>query len=160
MDWKKLHNDISEFANNHNIELEESNFSHGNGTVTTYQLDENSKLFYELKHSKPITEYGSKLRIYSKSTDELSIKVKVRLIGKPSIQSNFELSNTLHELLSELGTRIGTFQWATERHHSGWPSELKNTTTLKFECKRIDSATAELESIRKIHLNLIERNSV
>ncbi|WP_370087556.1 hypothetical protein [Ekhidna sp.] len=160
MDWKKLHNDITGFANKHQIQLKESDLSYGSGTVTTYQLKEKDNIFYELKHSKPIAEYGSKLSIYSNSTGELSIQVKTRLIGKPAIKTNFELSETLLELLSQLGKRIGSFKWTTGQHHLGWPSDLRNSTTLTFECKQIDLAVAELEPIRKIHLNLLEKYSV
>ncbi|MEM7297179.1 MAG: hypothetical protein AAF391_02810 [Bacteroidota bacterium] len=154
LDWKKLQSDIMDFSSKHQIMLEESDMSYGSGTITSYRLNEDFKLFYELKHSKPIAEYGSILRVYSNSTDSLSIKVKVRFIGNPSIKSSLELSTDHQKILRELGKRIGSYKWTTEHHHSGWPFELKNTRVMKFECKQINLAAEELDSIRKIHLNL------
>ncbi|MEM6830350.1 MAG: hypothetical protein AAF551_07520, partial [Bacteroidota bacterium] len=110
MDWKKLHTNITHFADKHQIPSEESDLSYGNGTLTTYQLNEDATLFYEFKHAKPITEKSSKLRIYSKATGELSINVKTRFIGKPSIKSTFEPTETFRELLSGLAKKIGSFQ--------------------------------------------------
>jgi hypothetical protein len=144
----------------HSIQIHESDTTFIGGQVTTYQLNEESRIFYEIKHAKPIAGYGSKLRIYSKATGTLSIKVKVRWVGSPVIKSNIELSDKLQKLLKELSSKIGSFTWAIEPHHLGWPSELKNSTVLNFECDQIDSASAMLESIRLIHIELLESKSV
>ena len=157
LDWIKLHNDIKAFADTHQMQTKESDLSYGDGTITTHQLEEGTRVFYELKHAKPIAEYGSKLRIYSRTERELSIKVKAKWIGKPSVKSTMKLSNSQLELLKELGAQIGSFQWTTETHNLGWPEELYNMNVLVFECKQIDQAVGELDRVRNIHLTLLER---
>jgi len=156
LDWKKLHNDIIEFAAKHAILIEESDTTFVGGRVTTYQLNEGGRVYFELKHAKTAGEYGSKLRIYAKSTGELTIKAKAKWIGKPSIKTDFELTDKLHEMLCGLSKKVGSFLWSTEHHHSGWPSELEKTKVLKFECKQIKLATAQLENIRELHLKLLK----
>jgi hypothetical protein len=142
------------------MRTEETDTNYVGGQVTTYQLEENSKVFYELRHSKPREDHGSNFRVYSGTSSELEIKVKSRLLGSQSIKSNIELSEKMEQLLKELNKRIGTFKWVSEQHHLGWPEELRSSTVLRFECKRIDLAHEHLESIRQIHLNLLENNSV
>ncbi len=138
------------------MRIDEQDTSFLEGKLTTYQLQENSEIFYELRHVKHINSYGDKLRIFSASSGALSIKLKTRLLGKPSVKSNIELSGDFLQILTELGNIIGTFEWTTQQHHSGWPLELAKTETLKFECKQIDPATEHLELIRKIHLELLD----
>ena len=159
MDWKKLHENVQAFADSHAMRKEETDTTFAGGQVTTYQLNEKSKVFYELKHSKPREDFGSKVRVYSESDTKLSIIVKNRLLGKPSLKANIELTENMEQLLKELAKKIGTFKWVNEPHHLGWPSELGNSTVLKFECKQIKLAMEHLEPIRQIHLKLLERNS-
>lgn len=160
MDWKRLHENIYAFANSHGMRTEESDTNYVGGQVTTYQLEEDSKIFYELKHSKPREDHGSNLRVYSRMTGQLSIKVRSRLLGRPTLKSNIELTDKMEQHLMELAKLIGTFKWVSEPHHLGWPKELGDSNVLRFECKRIDLAFEHLEPIRQIHLNLLENNSV
>jgi hypothetical protein len=160
LDWKKLHENIYAFANSHGMRTDESDTTYIGGQVTTYQLEEETKVYYELKHSKPREDRGSILRIYSRTDDQLSITVKSRLLGRTSLKSNIELTKKMEQLLKELSERIGTFKWVCEPHHHGWPKELRDSNVLRFECKRIDLAFEHLESIRQIHLNLLENNNV
>lgn len=160
LDWKKLDKDIKAFADKYSISTGESDFTFVEGQLTVYRFVENAKIYYELKHSKPIMERGSKLRIYSPATGELSIKVKDKIFGKLSVKSNLDLDKVLNDLLKKLGQKIGSFEWTTGPHHMGWPSELSNSNMLTFTCKRIDLAVDHLEPIRQIHLELLEKNSV
>lgn len=98
------------------------------------------------------------MRIYSKATSQLSIKVKTRFIGKTTIKSNSELPDSLRKQLLELSSKIGSFEWTNQQHHSGWPNNLKNFNVLKFECKQIELATTQLEAIRQTHLTLLGNN--
>ncbi len=95
MDWIKLNEDIYKFATKLNIKAEESNTTYIGGQVTTYQLLENSSIFYEIKHSMPKEEYGSKVRIYSKTEGQITIDVKRRFFGKLSLNSNIDLNVNL-----------------------------------------------------------------
>jgi hypothetical protein len=160
LDWRKLHENIYAFANSHGMRTEESDTNFVGGKVTIYQLVEDSKIFYELRHSKPREDHGSKLSVYSQKSGQLSITVKSRFFGGSSLKSNTALTEKMEQLLKELAQRIGTFKWVCEPHHLGWPNELRNSTVLRFECKRIDLAREHLEPIRQIHLNLLENNSV
>lgn len=79
--------------------------------------------------------------------------------------STVELSANLGEVLQQLANKIGTYQWLTEPrltepHRSGWPTELSVMEVLKFECKRIDSAVAQLDTIPQIHQKLLDHNRV
>lgn len=159
MDWRKLHENIYAFTNAHGMRTEEFDTTFAGGQVTTYQLNEDSKVFYELRHSKPIEDHGSILRVYSRTNGRLSIIVKSRLLRSPSLKSSIEITEEMERLLKELSERIGTFKWVSEPHHLGWPKEFKNSTVLRFECKRIDRAFKHLEPIRHIHLELLEHRS-
>ena len=138
------------------MRIEETETNYVGGKVTIYQLEENSAVYYELRHSKPREGHGSSLRVYSRASSALEIKVKNRLLGSPSIKSNIKLTSKMEELFK----LIGAFKWVSEPHYLGWPHVLRDTTALRFECKRIDLAHDHLESIRQIHLNLLKNNSV
>lgn len=158
MDWKKLDQNLKAFAAQHEISLEESKTAFPGGQVTVFRLNEHSKVFYELNHTKPIIEFGSRLRVYSKLDFPLSIKVKTRLIGKPSLKSNIDLSEGLKVSLIKLAREIGSYKWTSQPHHTGWPTALHQAEVLSFECKQIELAITQLVTIRAIHLELLQIN--
>ena len=159
MDWSKLEKNIRSFAKTHNMGLSEFDTTYVGGQVSTYQLQEDSKIYYELKHTKPRVDHGSLLRVYSKSDNHLSINAKAKLFGNPSLKTNNEISLNLERQLKNLCKEIGSFKWISESHHLGWPEELLNSKILKFECKRIDLAFEQLEEIREIHFMLVSISS-
>ena len=140
------------------MSLEESKTAFPSGQVTVFRLNEHYKVFYELKHAKPVIEFGSRLRVYSKLDFPLSIKVKTRLIGKPSLKSNIDLSEGLKVSLLKLAREIGTYEWISQQHHAGWPTALHQTKVLIFKYKQIGLAASQLASIRAIHLELLQIN--
>ncbi|MEM6816817.1 MAG: hypothetical protein AAF600_20915 [Bacteroidota bacterium] len=115
---------IYAFANS-GMRTEASDTTFAGGLVTTCQLNEDSKVFYELRHSKPIEDHGSILRVYSRTNGRLSIVVKSRLLRSPSLKSSIEITEEMERLLKELSERIGTFKWVSEPHHLGRPKNLK-----------------------------------
>ena len=151
MNWKELHLSINDFAKRSNITIEESNTSHLGGKVTIYRLSQAPDTFYEIKHSKPIQEYGSKLRIYSKAHKNISIKVTQKLFGGTSMKCNKELPDSLNELLQELAFKIRSFQWVTSPFKFEWPIELQGTDVLMFESKQLELAVQCLDEIGRIH---------
>lgn len=151
MNWKELHLSINDFAKRSSITIEESNTSHIGGKVTIYRLSQTPDTFYEIKHLKPIQEYGSKLRIYSKTYKNISIKVTQNLFGGTSMKCNKELPDSLNELLEELAFKIGSFQWVTSPFKFEWPIELQGTDVLMFESKQLELAVQCLDEIRRIH---------
>ena len=126
--------------------------TYSGGQVETFRLAESTLLFYEIKHSKPVPEYGSKVKLYSKNSGEFSVKAISRLIGAPKIKSRIQLPDDLAKLLTELAVEIGSFEWKTELCQSEWPKELRGHKVLKFECKDIEHSVALLDSIREMHL--------
>lgn len=142
------------------MRIKETDTNYLGGQIRTYQLVENSKVYYELRHSKPRADRGSKFRVYSKSSAGLELKVKSRLIGSPSIKSSIQLSEKMEQLLKELSKGIGSFKWQSKAHHLGWPEDLVHVKVLRFECKRIDLAHEYLELIRQTHLKLQENIAV
>ncbi|MCE7995609.1 MAG: hypothetical protein HEP71_26760 [Roseivirga sp.] len=160
MDWKKLHTDIEVFAAAHNLKVEERNTSYAKGQLTTYRMVGNSEIFYEIRHTKPISGYGSKIRIYSRTEQQFSIKSKYNWLGKLSLKIDGQLSDELNTSIEELAKRIGTFSWTTELINSEWPEALQGKRCLKFECKQIELATAELERIRALHIKLLGKSTL
>ena len=158
MNWKKLDIDIKNFAEKYADSTNESDYTFVEGRLTSYRLTEDTSIFYEIKHTKPIMEYGSKLRIYSKLNADIYLTVKSKLLGKPSLNSNINLSDPLKSQLQALGSEIGSFSWNTQLHHMGWPTNLAHSKTLTFQTRQIDQAVAQLESIREIHLKLLKEH--
>ena len=155
MDWKNLHNSLIAFADHHQMDLDWSDGDHGQSRTTTYRLNEGTRTFYELKHTKPVLQGGSKLRIYSRFSGNLSITLKRTLFGRIAIKSTQRLSQDHYGRLEALGRTIGKFRWATTPHHAGWPSELSGCPTLRFECTRIDLAASVLTQIKELHDELL-----
>ncbi len=154
LNWKKLHTDIQAFATAHNLELEELNTTFPKGKLTTYRMMEDSKIFCEIKHSKPLADYGSKIRIYTKTERQISIISKVGWLGKQSLRIDGEVSDEVNRLMQKLAKLTGSFTWTTEVINPEWPEALRGEQCLKFECKQVDLAAAELASIRALHLLL------
>lgn len=155
LNWKKLDTNLREFANSHGLELRESSTHYLKGETTIYHLVEDSGIFYEIKHTKPIGEYGSKLRIYSRTEREISVQSKSSWLKKPTIKTKGEVSSDVRELAGDLTALIGFFSWETEIINPDWPEALRNFKCLKFECSQIDLAVFELERIRELHLGLL-----
>ena len=154
MDWKKIHREFHAFAAKLGWEVEADDTHFFYGKSSTYYLTEPNQAYYKLKHTKPIRDYGSKLRVYSRFNGDLSIKAKPRFFGKPKISANVDLTPDLHQNLISLCQQVGGFCWTAQPHHKSWPFELANERTLRFECKRVDLAVSQLSIIREIHLAL------
>ncbi|GAB5527829.1 MAG: hypothetical protein Roseis2KO_57010 [Roseivirga sp.] len=154
MNWKKLHTDIQNFATANRLKLEELNTTYPKGRLTMYQLVEDSKIFYEIRHSKPVADYGSKIRVYAKTKQHISIVSKSNWLGKQSLKIDGELSEETNILVHELVELIGSFCWNTEIINPDWPEVLRGQQCLKFECRQIDLAVEALERIRALHSRL------
>ena len=156
MNWKKLQQDFHGFASELGLVVEEDETAYINGKSTAHRMVEPGVAYYELKHNKPIAEYGSKLRVYSEFSGNLFIKVRPKLFRSPIIKSNVKLNSEMKSSLITLCSQIGRFEWGTEPHHKGWPFHLANAQALTFECKNINEAVSALPEIRRIHLKLIQ----
>lgn len=151
LNWKKLHTDIKAFAAAHELEVEELNTSYPNGQLTTYRMAEDSGVFFEIRHAKPISDYGSKVRVCSKTEREISIVSKTGWLGKQTIRVDGELTEQENRLIKELAKLIGSFSLTTKVINPEWPGQLRNQQCLVFECKQIELATAQLDSVREIY---------
>lgn len=156
MDWKKLHRQFHAFGAGLGLEVETEDTNYFYGKSSTYYLAEPGLVYYKLRHSKPIGDYGSKLRIYSSFKGNLSVKARPGLFGKPAIKTNVALNPSLLEKLITLCRQIGRFDWTAEPHHKSWPFDLAKEPTLRFQCKRVDLAVSQLANIRKLHLQLLQ----
>ncbi|MEQ9423827.1 MAG: hypothetical protein RJQ09_05370 [Cyclobacteriaceae bacterium] len=159
MDWIKLVENIKGFAKSYDLDIIESNSTFIGGQVTTYLLIENNSVYYEIKHSKPITEYGSKICIYSEVKGEITIKSKSRFFKEPSIKIIGEIPNNIQEHISELASIIGSFSWSIESDKYGWPLQLRVVERLKFECSLMNISVSQLDRIRLIHMEIVNHIS-
>ncbi len=151
MDWKKLDTDLRAFAASHNLECEELNTRYLKGQLTTYRMAGKPDTFYEIRHAKPVSDYGSKLRIYSRVDHDISIECRTGWLGKQNLSMNKGLTAELNMLITELAELIETFTWSTKVINPEWPEVWRNTKCLEFESSKIDLAVAELERIAHIH---------
>lgn len=156
MNWVKLYSDLQEFAERHGISFEEPSTSSGRGRLTTYQLAENETLYYQIKHSKPIAEYGSKIKLYSIVNREVMIEKKTGLFGKPKLSIEGAIKEETQRLIQELPLEMNKFRWEIKQGHLGWPDQLLGRKLLVFESSQIESAVSSLEKIREIHLQLLK----
>lgn len=156
MNWKEADEKIRWFASSHQLKLQEENFNYVEGQVTCYHLNEKDAVFYEIKHSKPLREYGSRCRLYSvvPATD-LLIKASNTFFGAPKLSLKGNVNEAIASQLHVLHKRIKRFSWQISSGYLSWPKELQNNTVLIFESRDIKFAIDELDSIRNIHHALI-----
>ncbi|MEQ8714296.1 MAG: hypothetical protein RIC80_14845 [Cyclobacteriaceae bacterium] len=154
MNWIKLDGSLKEFSSFLKEPLTETNTSTGSGTISTYRISEANQIFYEIKYVKPIKEWGSHIRIWSRFLGELKVTGKRRWFQVPKVSGvgrNTELQGQLIKLVSE----IGSYSWKTQRNKYGWPQQLNGVDVLFFECGLSVEATEDLKLIRSIHLELM-----
>ncbi len=157
MNWKNLDKNLNDFASQIDSELVVENTNIVENQIEYYRIIENNSIFYELKHTKPIPEYGSKFRIYSALSDSnLKIESKKPLFRKVKLTTSRTLNSELIEHLNQLCSTITEFCWITTKHNLAWPTELNNKDVLKFSCNEIDLTQQELCLIRQIHISITE----
>ena len=151
MDWKKIDREIKLFASGLNSQLVEKDIGFIGGKITTFKFSEPDNIFYELKHSKPESEIGSKFQMESILINEgIEIIVKKNFFGKLKTKINGYVSPEIKEEINKLSTFIYEFKWTT----NAGKGEFSNRKMLKFKTTDIDLDSVTMNLIRKIHLEL------
>ena len=154
MDWKKLHTDFYRFSEVLGTAVIEAETVAISKKLTVYQMEEPNGLYYQLKHAKPLSDYGSKLQLFSRAGHDLTITCKTSLFGKSKLQMSVETPTAALEQIEHLAETLSNFKWTVTTEHLGWPHNLRGQKLLKFESRQIDIATTQLDLIRQIHRRL------
>ena len=136
------------------IEIEESETGALPNKLTVYRTVDTNGIYYQLKHAKPVSDYGSKLQVFSKAGNDLTITCKTSLFSKSKLKMEAEASPEVTRQIEKLAETLSTFKWMVTTDHLGWPESLRAQRILKFETPQIDLATSHLDQISQIHSQL------
>jgi hypothetical protein len=141
LSWQKIESVIKEFANSLDSDLQTEKVHSIGGQIEYFKFTDRDELVYELKLSKPILEYGSRLRIESNSGKEkIDIESSANFFGKPKLQiKSGTISESGMEKILKIQKLIRTFSWNTGEK-------------LIFITRNTNFDLETLELVRDVHL--------
>ena len=152
-DWKQLYQNIHDFAGALGTQVQEEETGFVGGKITEYRIETNG-LYYQIKHSKPRADRGSKVRIFSESDQHVKIVFQPSLFRKSKLLKTAGLSPEVINLLDLLTEKLRDFSWSFLGGDYEWPAALNGKTKLIFKSKDLFAAVEHLELITEIQEKL------
>ena len=152
MDWKKVHENIHALAKELNVEITEKEIAFIGGSFSIYSFKDSNGFYYELRHSKPESETGSRFSIYSEFEQEaITVKVKTNFWGRTKKTIEGFVDKSIQYKIDELANHVSKFSWEKVRSNK---FDFKNQNVLKFTTEEIDLSVLEMKLIMEIHTGL------